>query len=442
MTSHNRTSPAPVLFMLSLGCSKNTVDSERILAQATASGITLTDDADKAEIILINTCGFIEDAKEESIAETLAAIDKKQQGLVREVYVMGCLVELYRRELAEELPEIDGFFGTRELPVLLEAIGAKYREEIADTRLLLTPSHHAWLKISEGCNRRCSFCSIPKIRGPYTSQPVEQLLREAAELQRKGVRELNLIAQDISLYGYDLYGRTALNDLVLRLSDMSFDWIRLLYAYPLNFPLEVVDTMRRRDNVCNYLDMPLQHINGRILNSMHRGVGREETVRLIDDIRHRNPDIRLRTTMIAGYPGETRTEFDELLEFVRSTRFDRLGCFPYRHEEHAPSFSLEDTVSDEEKEMRVGELMKLQEEISAEKNRVFEGTTLRVIIDEVDGGTAYGRTEYDAPEVDNEVILDTGTGSIETGSFHMAGITDSTAYELYGSIIPAANDRG
>ncbi|MCE1273917.1 MAG: 30S ribosomal protein S12 methylthiotransferase RimO, partial [Chlorobiales bacterium] len=379
MTSNNLTSSGPTLFMLSLGCSKNTVDSERLLAQASAAGIRLTDEVDEADIIVINTCGFIESAKEESVNETLAAIEKKNEGAVREVYVMGCLVELYRKELAEELPEVDGFFGTRELPAILNAVGARYREEIADTRLLLTPPHYAWLKISEGCSRRCSFCSIPKIRGPYQSQPVEQLLREAAELKSKGVRELNLIAQDISLYGYDLYGKPALNDLVLRLSDMSFEWIRLLYAYPLNFPLEVIDTMRERDNVCNYIDMPLQHISDRILQSMKRGIGRDETIRLINEMRDRNPDIRLRTTMIAGYPGETRAEFEELLEFVRETRFDRLGCFPYRHEEHAPSYILEDTVSDEEKEVRVRELMELQEEISAERNRVFEGQTLKVV---------------------------------------------------------------
>ncbi|NTV26922.1 MAG: 30S ribosomal protein S12 methylthiotransferase RimO [Chlorobiaceae bacterium] len=434
MTSNNLTSSVPTLFMLSLGCSKNTVDSERLLAQASAAGIRLTDEVDEADIIVINTCGFIEDAKEESVNETLAAIEKKNEGAVREVYVMGCLVELYRKELAEELPEVDGFFGTRELPAILNAIGARYREEIADTRLLLTPPHYAWLKISEGCSRRCSFCSIPKIRGPYQSQPVEQLLREAAELKSKGVRELNLIAQDISLYGYDLYGKPALNDLVLRLSDMSFEWIRLLYAYPLNFPLEVIDTMRERDNVCNYIDMPLQHISDRILQSMKRGIGRDETIRLINEMRDRNPDIRLRTTMIAGYPGETRAEFEELLEFVRETRFDRLGCFPYRHEEHAPSYILEDTVSDEEKEERVRELMELQEEISAERNRVFEGQTLKVVIDEVDGDTAYGRTQYDAPEVDNEVILDTLGTDVQPGEFRMAEIHDTTAYELLGTI--------
>jgi ribosomal protein S12 methylthiotransferase len=436
MTNPKHTTPGPSLFMLSLGCSKNTVDSERLLAQAAACGLEFTDDVDEAEIIVINTCGFIEDAKEESIDEILAAIDQKKEGTVREVYVMGCLVELYRKELAEELPEVDGFFGTRELPGVLEAIGARYREEHAASRHLLTPSHHAWLKISEGCSRRCSFCSIPKIRGPYASQPLDLLLQEAGELQRKGVRELNLIAQDISLYGFDLYGRSALNELVLRLSDMEFDWIRLLYAYPLNFPLEVIDTMGRRANVCDYLDMPLQHINGRILKSMQRGIGREETVRLIGEIRERNPEIRLRTTMIAGYPGETREEFGELLEFVRETRFDRLGCFPYRHEEHAPSFALEDSVDDGEKEARVRELMELQEQISEERNRSFEGSVLKVVIDEIAGENAFGRTQYDAPEVDNEVVLENAAADVEPGDFVMVEIRDTTAYELHGVIVP------
>ncbi|HWR01805.1 MAG TPA: 30S ribosomal protein S12 methylthiotransferase RimO [Chlorobaculum sp.] len=434
MTRHDNGGRMPAVFLLSLGCSKNTVDSERLIAQAVDSGITFTDEVDEADIIIINTCGFILDAKEESINETLAAIGKKEEGIVREVYVMGCLVELYRKELREEMPEVDAFFGTRELPELLAAIGARYRQERYDKRCLLTPPHFAWLKISEGCNRHCSFCSIPKIRGPYVSQPIEQLLREAALLQETGVRELNVIAQDISLYGYDLYGKSMLNDLVLRLSDMDFQWIRLLYAYPLNFPLEVIDTMRRRDNICNYLDMPLQHINGRILRSMKRGVGRDETIRLIENIRDRNPEIRLRTTMLVGYPGETRQEFEELLDFVRETRFDRLGCFPYRHEEHAPSYELVDTVSDKEKEARVGELMELQEGIAAANNRKFEGRTVLAVIDTIEDETAFGRTEFDAPEVDNDVIITLGERQVAPGDFCFVDINDTTAHELHGVI--------
>ncbi len=428
MTTHK-------LFLLSLGCSKNTVDSERLMAQAEASGIIFTDTADEADTILINTCGFIEDAKEESIAETLAAIDKKAEGKVQRVYVMGCLSELYRRELQEEMAEVDAFFGTRELPEVLAALGAEYREELYDRRTLLTPPHFAYLKIAEGCNRACSFCSIPKIRGRYKSQPVEQLLREAALLKSAGVRELNIISQDISMFGYDTTGKSMLNDLVLRLSDMAFDWIRLLYAYPVNFPLEVIDTIRERENICNYLDIPLQHCNDRILRSMNRGINKQETIRLIETIREKNPDIRLRTTMIAGYPGETRQEFEELLQFVETTRFDRLGCFPYCHEEHAPSFALDDTVTPEEKQERVAELMERQEGVATENNRVFEGKTVKVLIDQLDDDIAFGRTEFDAPEVDNECILTIESAPVTVGSFCMAEISDSSAYELYGKVL-------
>ncbi len=427
MTKHN-------VFLLSLGCSKNTVDSERLMAQAEASGILFTERADEADTILINSCGFIEDAKEESIAETLAAIDKKSEGKIQKVFVMGCLSELYRQELKEEMPEVDGFFGTRELPEVLAAIGASYREELFDHRSLLTPPYYAFLKIAEGCNRTCSFCSIPKIRGRYRSQPVDQLLREAALLQKTGVRELNVIAQDISMFGYDTEGKSMLNDLVLRLSDMAFDWIRLLYAYPVNFPLEVIETMRDRENICNYLDIPLQHCNDRILRSMNRGINKQETIRLLETIREKNPDIRLRTTMIAGYPGETREEFEELLEFIETTRFDRLGCFPYCHEEYATSYTLEETVTPEEKQERVAEIMEAQEAVAMESNRFFEGKTLKVLIEQVEDGSAFGRTEYDAPEVDNDCILSIGESPVTVGSFSMATISDSSAYELYGKV--------
>ncbi len=423
------------IFLLSLGCSKNTVDSERLMAQASASGLIFTEVADDADIILINTCGFIQDAKEESIAETLAAIRKKQEGVVRKVYVMGCLPELYRKELTDEMPEVDGFFGTRELPEVLRAIGANYREELLDQRMLLTPPHYAFLKIAEGCNRQCSFCSIPKIRGRYVSLPPEQLLREAALLRQSGVKELNLIAQDISVYGFDLEGVPLLNELVLRLSDMDFRRIRLLYAYPLNFPMEVIDTMRERENICNYLDIPLQHISDRILLSMNRGIDKAGTIRLLESIRERNPDIRLRTTMIVGYPGETRDEYEELLQFVEETRFDRLGCFPYCHEEYSPAYRFEDDVSPEEKQDRVAELMELQEAISQEKNREFEGKEIVVLVDQVEENMAFGRTEYDAPEVDNECILETGDFDVRPGMFCRARITDSTPYDLEGEVI-------
>jgi len=422
------------LFLLSLGCSKNTVDAERLMAQAEASGIHFTESADESDTILINTCGFIEDAKQESIAEILAAIEKKVEGKVQKVFVMGCLSELYRKELSEEMPEIDGFFGTRELPDVLAAIGAVYRAELFDHRSLLTPKHYAFLKIAEGCNRSCSFCSIPKIRGGYQSQPVEQLLREATLLQQNGVKELNLIAQDISMFGYDTTGKSMLNELVLQLSDMAFDWIRLLYAYPVNFPLEVIDTMRKRANVCNYIDIPLQHCNDRILHSMRRGINKQETITLLETIREKNPDICLRTTMIVGYPGETRQEFEELLQFVEKTRFERLGSFAYCHEEYTSSFSMDDSVSAEENQQRVAELMELQEDIAIENNHHFEGKNITILIDEVEDDIAFGRTEYDAPEVDNECILSTENVAVTVGSFYKATISDSSAYELYGVV--------
>ncbi|MEI6640278.1 MAG: 30S ribosomal protein S12 methylthiotransferase RimO, partial [Chlorobium sp.] len=398
MTKHN-------VFLLSLGCSKNTVDSERLMAQAEACGIVFTETAEEADMILINTCGFIQDAKEESIITTLAAIEQKGEGAIQKVFVMGCLSELFRKEMKEEMPEVDGFFGTHELPEVLAAIGASYREELYDHRSLLTPPYYSYLKIAEGCNRGCSFCSIPKIRGRYQSQPIDQLLREAALLQQAGVKELNVIAQDISMYGFDTEGKSMLNDLVLQLSDMAFDWIRLLYAYPVNFPLEVVETMRKRENICNYLDIPLQHCNDRILQSMNRGINKQESIQLLETIRQKNPDIRLRTTMIVGYPGETRKEFEELLEFVETTRFDRLGCFAYSHDEHAPSFALNDNVTPEQKQKRVKKLMELQEEIDTENNSHLEGKTLKVLIEDIEEELAFGRTEYDAPEVDDECIL-------------------------------------
>jgi ribosomal protein S12 methylthiotransferase len=426
------------IFLLSLGCSKNTVDSERLQAQAEASGITFTLQAEEAEAILINTCGFIEDAKEESITEILAAIELKNAGTVQKVYVMGCLTELYRNELQKELPEVDRFFGTRELPAMLEALGARYRQELYDHRSLLTPPHSSYLKIAEGCSRACSFCSIPKIRGRYLSQPLDQLLREARLLQEKGVKELNLIAQDITVYGVDLSGKQMLNDLLLRLSDMEFHWIRLLYAYPVGFPLEVIDTIGSRSNLCNYLDLPLQHCSDPILRSMNRGITKEQSLRLIEEIRNRNPDIRLRTTMIAGYPGETRKEFEEMLEFAGSVRFDRLGCFPYRHEEHSPAYSLIDTVPEKEKQERVSELMELQEQIARKKNEAFLGSVMTVLVDRTEeseeGPILIGRTEFDAPEVDNECLLEPGSAEPSPGTFVQARITGSMAYELHGTI--------
>ena len=429
------------IFLLSLGCSKNTVDSERLVGQARRNGLRFTGEADEADIIVINTCGFIADAKAESIDEILAAAEKRKNGEIEALYVMGCLSALYAAELRAELPEVDRFFGTSDLPEILELLGAGHVPGHRHERSLLTPPHYAWLKIAEGCSRTCSFCAIPKMRGRYRSENLDDLLAEASLLRKKGVKELGLIAQDISPYGRDIYGASRLDELVKRLSDLGFDWIRLLYAYPLDFPLELIDTMRDRENICNYLDMPVQHINDRILASMKRGIGKESTVRLLESIRGRNPDIRLRTTMIVGYPGETGTEFEELLRFVETFRFDRLGCFPYSHEEHTTAYeTLGDDVAEEEKQARVRELMELQEGISEEKNRMFEGTTLKVLVDEVEDDLAYGRTEYDAPEVDNECIIGTGGNDLRPGDFCMAHIEDSSAYELHGKLAPSVSD--
>ncbi len=430
------------IFLLSLGCSKNTVDSERLIHQAERNHLRFVDSADNAEIIIINTCGFIADAKTESIEEILAAAEKRKKGEITALYVMGCLSALYAAELRAELPEVDRFFGTSDLEEIIELLGGTCDTAHLHERTLLTPPHYTWFKIAEGCSRTCSFCAIPKMRGRYTSEPIESLLKEATSLKKKGVEELNLIAQDISCYGHDLYGESRLNELVQRLSDLDFRWIRLLYAYPLDFPLDVIDTMHDRENICNYLDMPIQHTNDRILTSMKRGIGRDDTIRLLESIREHNPDIRLRTTMITGYPGETKAEFEELLEFIKDFRFDRLGCFPYSHEEHTAAYtSLEDDIPEKEKKERVQEIMELQEGISREHNKKFEGRTIEVLIEEVDGQTAYGRTQYDAPEVDNECILNTKGIDIRSGDFCMARIDDSTAYELYGIVESAELKR-
>ena len=423
------------IFLLSLGCSKNTVDSEKLINQAEKNELHFVENVDDADIIIINTCGFIADAKTESIDEILAAAEKRKKGEITALYVMGCLSALYTRELRAELPEVDHFFGTSDMEKIIEILGGTVSPQHLHERTLLTPPHYAWLKIAEGCNRTCSFCAIPKMRGRYISEPVGNILKEARSLREKGVQELNVIAQDISYYGYDLDGSSQLNDLLQKLSDLDFHWIRLLYAYPQNFPIEVIDTMRERENICNYLDMPIQHINDRILTSMKRGIGKDDTIRLLESIRGRNPDIRLRTTMIAAYPGETRAEFKELLDFVREFRFDRLGCFPYSHEEHTSAYAnLEDTVPEKEKEKRVQEIMELQESISRENNKKFEGQSIEILIDEVDGSTAYGRTQYDAPEVDNECIVNTEDNDVKPGDFCTVYIKDSTAYELFGRI--------
>ncbi len=421
------------VFLLSLGCAKNTVDSERLMRQAEQNGLRFVETAEEASIILVNTCGFIADAKAESIEAILAAAEKRKNGEIEALYAMGCLSALYAEELRAELPEIDRFFGASDIEAIIEQLGGTLERTSLHERSLLTPPHYAWLKIAEGCSHTCSFCAIPKMRGRYKSETVETVLREARALRKKNVKELDIIAQDISAYGYDLYGASKLGELLLRLSDLGFHWIRLLYAHPLDFPLDVIDIMRERENICNYLDMPIQHIDNGVLASMRRGLDEQSTIRLLATIREKNPDIRLRTTLIVGYPGETERAFEKLLRFVDAFRFDRLGCFAYSHEEHTAAYAtLADTLPEAEKQERVEAIMAAQERIAAEKNRAFEGKTIEVLIDETDGSTAYGRTEYDAPEVDNDCIVQAQGIALSPGDFCTARIEKSTAYELHG----------
>ncbi|NTV45428.1 MAG: 30S ribosomal protein S12 methylthiotransferase RimO [Chlorobiales bacterium] len=429
----------PKLHVLTLGCSKNTVDSEVLMAHAKANHVLLTDDPNDADVLVINTCGFILDAKQESIDTILEAVSEKEQGLLKKIVVMGCLSERYKADLQKEIPEVDAYFGSQELEKVLREIGGEYKTALIGERELLTPAYHAYFKISEGCDHPCSFCAIPLMRGQHRSKPMEELLVEAKLLRKKGVRELNMIAQDLTYYGMDLYGSRALADLLKRVSDVGFDWIRLHYAFPANFPTDILPVMHERENICKYLDIPIQHINTDILKSMRRGITKRKTVELLEQIRTEVPGIRLRTTLITGYPNETEEIFDELAQFVQTMRFDRLGCFAYSPEENTPAFELEDNVPNEEKHRRVEEIMSIQEQISLEKNEEMVGKTLRVIIDRFESGMAVGRTEFDTPDVDNEFII-TGTKGggeptdLKIGEFYEATVTDAEPFDLLGVV--------
>lgn len=429
----------PKLHVLTLGCSKNTVDSEVLMAHAKANHIFLTDDPNDADVLVINTCGFILDAKQESIDTILEAVSEKEQGLLKKIVVMGCLSERYKADLQKEIPEVDAYFGTQELEKILREIGGVYKTALIGERELLTPAYHAYFKISEGCDHPCSFCAIPLMRGQHRSKPMEELLVEAKLLRKKGVRELNMIAQDLTYYGMDLYGSRTLADLLKRLSDVGFDWIRLHYAFPANFPTDILPVMHERENICKYLDIPIQHINNDILKSMRRGITKRKTIELLEQIRTEVPGIRLRTTLITGYPNETEEIFNELAQFVQTSRFDRLGCFAYSPEEDTPAFLLEDNVPNEEKHLRVEEIMSIQEQISLEKNEELVGKTVRVIVDRFEAGMAVGRTEFDTPDVDNEFII-TGTESgqeptdLKIGEFYEAIVTDAEPFDLLGVV--------
>jgi ribosomal protein S12 methylthiotransferase len=423
--------------IVTLGCSKNLVDSEVLLTQLKGNSIDATHEAenDDANIIIINTCGFIDNAKQESIDTILRYADAKDMGLVDKVYVSGCLSQRYKDDLEKEIPQVDAFFGTRDLPRLLKTLKADYKQELVGERILTSASHYAYMKISEGCDRPCSFCAIPLMRGGHISRPIEELVTEARNLARSGTRELLLIAQDSTYYGLDLYKKRNLAELMNRLADVEgIDWIRLHYAYPTGFPLDILDVMRERPNICNYLDIPLQHGSSKVLQLMRRGTSREKQEELIHSIREKVPGIALRTTLIAGHPGEGEAEFQEMADFVERMQFERLGIFTYSHEESTHAFSMADDVPEELKQVRANEIMEIQEGISWELNQQKIGKTLKVLIDRKESGNFIGRTEHDSPEVDNEVLIDAGKHYLRIGDFANIHITEATEFDLYGDI--------
>ena len=391
---------------------------------------------DDSEIVIINTCGFIENAKQESIDTILDWSDARKEGQIDKLYVTGCLSERYKDDLSKEIADVDAWFGTRDLPRLLKTLKADYKHELIGERLLTTPSHFAYFKIAEGCDRPCSFCAIPIMRGKHVSTPMEDLVASAKSLAAQGVRELILIAQDLTYYGLDLYKKRNLAELVEKLSEVEgIDWIRLHYAYPTGFPMEVLDVMRDNPKVCNYLDMPLQHISSNVLKSMRRGIGREKTEELIKEIRERVPGIALRTTMLVGYPGETEEDFQELMDFVEKARFERLGCFTYSHEENTHAYNQEDDVPAEVKQERADAIMEIQSEISLELNQTKVGKEFRVLIDRAEGDYFYGRTEFDSPELDNEVLIPIKDNYLRIGDFANVRIESAEHYDLFGTVI-------
>jgi ribosomal protein S12 methylthiotransferase len=420
--------------IVTLGCSKNLVDSEMLYTQLKGNGIKAEHEAkkDDSNIVVINTCGFIDNAKQESIDTILRYVDAKEAGFLEKVYVTGCLSHRFKDELAPEIPQVDAWFGTNELPRLLKTLKADYKKELVGERLLTTPSHYAYLKIAEGCDRPCSFCAIPLMRGHHISSPIDELVLSAQNMAKKGTKELILIAQDLTYYGLDIYKKRNLAELLDKLADVEgIDWIRLQYAYPAGFPMDILDVMKNRSNICNYLDMPLQHGSSEILKLMRRGINREKTEELVDSIRQKVPDIALRTTLIAGHPGETEEHFEEMYRFVEKIRFDRLGVFKYSHEEDTHSFSMPDSVTDEEKEERADLIMELQQGISQELNQTKIGKEFKVLIDRTEGGYYIGRTEFDSPEVDNEVLVSTDH-YLRLGDFAQIKITNAEEFDLYG----------
>jgi ribosomal protein S12 methylthiotransferase len=429
----------PRVNVVTLGCSKNTYDSEILMGQLKGNMFDVVHESDKVgkdDIIVINTCGFIDNAKQESIDTILQYSELKDQGKVGKVIVTGCLSERYKPELEAEITNVDAYFGTNDLQNLLTSIGANYKHELIGERLLTTPSHFAYFKIAEGCNRPCSFCAIPLMRGKHLSTPMEDLVKAAEKLAKSGTKELIFIAQDLTYYGLDLYGKRNLDELLRRISDVNgIEWIRLQYAYPSGFPMEILDVMNERSNICKYMDMPLQHITDNMLKSMRRGITKQKTIDVVNEIRDKVPGIAMRTTLITGYPGETERDFEEMQRWVEDTKFDRLGCFTYSHEEKTHAHALVDDVPEEVKQARADAIMEIQQDISFEKNQERIGNTYKVLIDKKDGPYFVGRTEYDSPEVDNEVLIDATVDYATIGSFVNVKIDTAEDFDLYGHIV-------
>lgn len=421
--------------VITMGCSKNLYDSEVLMGQLKANDKTVVHE-EEGNIVVVNTCGFIDNAKEESVNTILEQIQKKKTGAIDQLFVTGCLSERYKPDLEKEMPQVDAYFGTTDLPQLLKALGADYKHELLGERVTTTPKNYAYFKVSEGCDRPCSFCAIPLMRGQHRSTPIEELVQRAEKLARNGVKELLLIAQDLTYYGLDLYKERRLADLLKALVKVEgIEWIRMHYAFPTGFPMEVIEVMKTESKICNYLDIPLQHISDSILKSMRRGTTQKKTTDLIENIRGILPEIALRTTLIVGYPGETENDFEILKQWVKAMRFERLGCFTYSHEENTHAHTLEDDVPQDIKQERANEIMKIQSEISWEQNQKKVGKTYRCVIDRKQGDYFVGRTEIDSPDVDNEVLIDAKRYYLKQGDFTAVEITEATDFDLYG--IPA-----
>jgi len=433
----NNPSKKKKINLISLGCSKNLVDSESLMGQFQLNDFDVSFEgrSEGSDVVVINTCGFINDAKQESIDTILEHIEAKQRGEIGKIYVMGCLSERYARELKSEIPDVDQYFGVNDIKKIVEEMGGNYRYDLIGERKVTTPKHYAYLKISEGCDRRCTFCAIPGIRGKHKSKPLEQVIAEARRLVAHGVKEIMLIAQDLTYYGIDLYKKNAFAQLLQSLSEINgLQWIRLHYAYPAGFPTEILKIISDNPKICKYIDMPIQHVNNRILSLMQRGHSREGTLKLLHEIRDAIPDVTLRTTLIVGFPGETEEEFQELLQFVKDFKFDRLGVFTYSHEEGTTAYRLEDNVPEDVKQQRLEAVMAAQQEISMDLNQTKVGKTYKTIIDRLENGYYIGRMESDSPEVDNEVIIESPHSDIEIGEFYNVNIVKTDYFDLYGVI--------